>query len=141
VAVKAVYYVAHPVSGDAVGNAHNAIAWVKWLTLNDPSRVYIAPWVAEVLAFADDIIEPEFYDRVLADDQDVVRHLDGVILVGGTVSKGMLLECDAAIEKGLRIIDWHQFRAPADVPAGLVPDDPPSVVRARTKLPAVPRLQ
>jgi hypothetical protein len=131
--VKEVFYVAHPVSGDAKGNAFKAIEWVRWLTLNDPSRVYVAPWVAEVLAFVDDVIEPSFYDRVLADDQDVVRHLDGVLLVGGTLSRGMALECDAAIAAGKRIIDWHQFASPADVPAGVLPDDPASVVNARVQ--------
>lgn len=119
--MKPVYYVAHPVTGDPRGNALRAIEWIKWLTLNDPSRVYIAPWVAEVLAFADENCIPEFYARVLADDQDVVRRLDGVLLVGGIISKGMALECDAAIERGLAIVDWSQYRNPADVPVGLTP--------------------
>lgn len=129
--MKEVYYVAHPVTGDPVGNAYKTIAWIRWLTLNDPSRVYVAPWVAEVLAFAQENCDPAFYARVLADDQDVVRHLDGVLLVGGTLSRGMALECDAAIETHKRIVDWHRFRSPEDVPVGLLPDDPESVVSAR----------
>ena len=119
--MKPVFYVAHPVTGDPRGNAYRAIAWIKWLTLNDPSRVYVAPWVAEVLAFADENADPSFYARVLADDQDVVRHLDGVLLVGGAVSRGMALERDAAVERGLTIIDWTQYAAPGDVPEGVTP--------------------
>jgi hypothetical protein len=131
--VKEVYYLAHPVSGDPEGNAHKAIAWIHWLTLNDPDRVYIAPWVAEVLAFKADIgtLDRTFYDRVLADDQDVVRKLDGILLVGGTISYGMSLELDAALAAGKKVIDWHQFLVPAEVPKGLLPVDPPSIVRAR----------
>lgn len=78
--MKEVYYVAHPVSGDIDANIANVLDWIRWLTVNEPSRVYIAPWVAEVKAFQGrgQDITPEFYDRVLADDCDVVRHLDGI---------------------------------------------------------------
>lgn len=119
--MKPVYYVAHPVTGDPEGNAYKAIAWIHWLTLNDPSRVYVAPWVAEVLAFARENAAPEFYARVLADDQDVVRHLDGVLMVGGKVSRGMALESDAARERSLPIIDWSRYSTPEEVPSGLTP--------------------
>jgi hypothetical protein len=131
--VKEVYYLAHPVTGDPEGNAYKAIAWIHWLTLADPDRIYVAPWVAEVLAFKSDIgkLDKSFYDRVLADDQEVVRHLDGVLLVGGAISYGMSLELDAAIAAGKKVIDWHMFKVPEDVPQGLLPSDPPSVVRAR----------
>lgn len=78
--MKQVYYVAHPVSGDIGANVKNVISWIRWLTIHEPSRVYIAPWVAEVQAFQgqEEGITPDFYDRVLADDCDVVRHLDGI---------------------------------------------------------------
>lgn len=113
---KEVWYVAHPVSGDVKGNIQNVIRWIHWLTLNDPSRVYIAPWVAEVQAFDKDIggAEPDaaFYDRVLADDCDVVRHLDGVLMVGGKVSRGMALERQAALDAGLKVVDLSPLREP-----------------------------
>lgn len=113
---KEVWYVAHPVSGDVKGNIQNVIRWIHWLTLNDPSRVYIAPWVAEVQAFDKDIggAEPDaaFYDRVLADDCDVVRHLDGVLMVGGKTSRGMALERDAALAAGKQVVDLSHLRNP-----------------------------
>lgn len=115
--MKEVFYLAHPVSGDPLGNCEKAEAWIRWLTLNEPSRVYVAPWVAEVRAFAAENNLPTFYDRVLADDQDVVRHLDGILLVGGTISKGMQLELDAAVAKELLVVDWSEFAAPADLPS------------------------
>lgn len=121
--MKPVYYLAHPVTGDPEGNAYKTIGWIHFLTLRDPSKVYIAPWVAEVLAFARENNDKTFYARVLADDCDVVRHLDGILLVGGTVSVGMGLELDAALAAGKRVIDWHQFASPADVPEGAIPGD------------------
>jgi hypothetical protein len=121
--VKEVFYVAHPVTGDPEGNAYRAIAWIKWLTINDPSRVYVSPWVAEVLAFARENADKAFYQRVLADDCEVVRHLDGILCVGGTISTGMALELDAAIEAGKKVVDWHCYATPDDVPEGFIPGD------------------
>lgn len=128
---KPVFYVAHPVTGDPEGNAYKTIGWIHWLTLKDQSRIYIAPWVAEVLAFAKENADKAFYARVLADDCEVVRHLDGILCVGGTISTGMALELDAAVAARKTIIDWHQFKTPDDVPAGVIPGDiiiqPPKV--------------
>lgn len=118
---KPVFYVAHPVSGDPVANAYKTIAWVKWLTLNDTDRIYIAPWVAEVLAFANDIVDPAFYDRVLSDDEEVVKHLDGLLMVGGTISTGMRREMLAAFDAKVPVINWVQYRSPDEVPAGVTP--------------------
>lgn len=120
---KEVFYVAHPVSGDIDANISNVIGWINWLTLNDPSRVYVAPWVAEVLAFKNDPLvvqdnqaTKEFYDRVLADDVEVVKRLDGILLVGGRVSEGMRRERDLG-GAGKTIQDWSYARTPADLKA------------------------
>jgi hypothetical protein len=122
--MKEVFYVAHPVSGDAEANAYRAIDWIRWLTTHDPTRVYVAPWVAEVLAFVDDgPINKDFYARVLEDDVEVVKRLDGILLVGGHISFGMTKEIDAALAKGKKLIDWSSFKTPADVPQGVVPGD------------------
>jgi hypothetical protein len=117
---KEVFYVAHPVTGDPVGNCWKAIGWIHWLTLNHPDRVYIAPWVAEVLAFSNENADAAFYDRVLSDDEEVVRHLDGILLVGGTISRGMMREADAALAAGKKIVDWHEYATPDDVPREFV---------------------
>lgn len=118
---KEVFYVAHPVSGDINANIANVVKWINWLTVHDPSRVYVAPWVAEVMAFkddplvvgADDTARKDFYDRVLEDDKEVVRRLDGILLVGGKISEGMRRERDAAIGKTIQ--DWSYARTPADL--------------------------
>lgn len=120
--MKKVFYIAHPVSGDVKGNIAKVLAWVKWLTAVDPSRVYIAPWVAEVLAFDDgQEIDPAFYDRVLSDDEDVVRHLDGVLICGGRLrpngtlqSIGMTREVAANAMAGGTLIDMSQYETAQD---------------------------
>jgi hypothetical protein len=109
---KQVWYLAHPVTGDPEGNVKNAIAWIQWLTIACPERVYIAPWVAEVTAFFGQDVDQAFYDRVLADDCDVVRKLDGVLLVGGRISKGMALEAAAAEAAGKPVHDVSWARSP-----------------------------
>ena len=64
---KPIIYVAHPVSGDVKANCDKVLRWLRWLTEVDPSRIYIAPWVGEVLAHLDlDPITADFYDRYQA---------------------------------------------------------------------------
>lgn len=121
-AFKEIFYVAHPVSGDVDNNIRNVLNWIHWLTTNDPSRVYIAPWVAEVLAFCNDPLvlrndkaTTEFYDRVLDDDKRVVRRCDGILLVGGRLSEGMRREVETAQNAGLTVQDWTYARQPSDL--------------------------
>lgn len=118
---KEVWYVAHPVNGDPFVNALRAVAWIRFLTKRDPSRVYIAPWVAEVLAFMGHDMGPEFYDRILSDDEMVVSRLDGMLMVGGRVSYGMGRERAAAERHGVRVVDWTRYEVPDQVPDGMVP--------------------
>lgn len=95
--MKPIIYVAHPVTGDPKGNAMRATEFVEVLTELDPQRIYIAPWVAEVLAFGEKTMTDAFYQRVLDDDCEVVARLDGIIGVGGLWSGGMKQERQAAI--------------------------------------------
>lgn len=113
-AEKEVFYVAHPVSGDVKANIANVVAWIKWLTLHDPSRIYIAPWVAEVLSFEGEIVDEAFYARVLADDVTVLRKLNGILMVGGHISRGMGIERDG-MAPGQTLQDWSYARTPADL--------------------------
>lgn len=122
--MKSVIYIASPVStggaGSVVANAKRAIRWTKWFVEQDPTRIYIAPWVAEVLGFLDTEVAPEFYQRVLDDDCEVVRRLDGVVGVGfggtGGWSRGMAQERATARAVNLDVLDMTWFAEPADVP-------------------------
>lgn len=126
--MKPIIYVAHPVSGDVKANCDKVIAWLRWLTQADPTRIYIAPWVGEVLAHLDlDPIPADFYDRVLSDDEEVVRRLDGILLTGvgdedstyrrpnGFLkSSGMTREVAAAALCGGLVIDMSNYATVAD---------------------------
>ena len=113
--MKQIIYIAHPVSGDAKANALNCCDWVKWFVENDPTRVYIAPWVAEVLGVGDAIVNQAFYDRILDDDMTVVARLDGIVAVGGKWSTGMRLERAAAFALHKPVVDYTEFRTPNDL--------------------------
>lgn len=112
---KPVYYLAHPVSGDHIGNALKAVRWIKWFHENAPTVIVVAPWVAEVLAYPETVHTPGApgnFERVLPDDEAIVRRLDGVIAVGGRVSPGMAREMAAAKAAGLLVVDWSAHAAP-----------------------------
>lgn len=113
--MKPIVYVAHPVSGDVRANCDKVIGWLRWLTRVDPSRIYIAPWLGEVLAHVDlDPITPDFYNRVLSDDEEVVARLDGIALFGGTMSNGMKREVAVAAMHGKQVFDLLHFATPED---------------------------
>lgn len=125
---KKILYVAHPVSGDPRGNCERAQKWLRWLTLNDPEVIYVAPWMPEVLAFMEveknktfSESHPDFWDRILTDDETVVRKLDGILLVGGRISPGMRRELNAALDEGKQVVDWHCYETPDEVPEGWLP--------------------
>ena len=67
---KPIVYVAHPVGNLPYGNAWSAAKWIHALTKLDPSRIYVAHWVAEVLAFPDSSGRyHRSYEESLADDE------------------------------------------------------------------------
>jgi hypothetical protein len=121
-----VFYMAHPVSQDVkLGsptygergpqffreNIDNAKLWMAWLMENDRSRVYIAPWITEV-QLVDENMMTTTYDEALLDDEEVVRRLDGIILVGGTITQGMARERVVNETRGNKEIDWSSYRTP-----------------------------
>lgn len=119
---KPIIYVAHPVSGDVKANCDKVLKWLRWLTEVDPTRIYIAPWVGEVMAHLDqDPIPADFYDRVLSDDEEIVARLDGILLTGIGLdgpyyrpngfmkSTGMTREVAAAALSGGSIYDMRSF--------------------------------
>jgi hypothetical protein len=48
----------------------------------------------------------------------VVRHCDGIFLVGGHLSRGMGIELKAAEDAGLMVDDWRGARQPPKTPEG-----------------------
>lgn len=111
--MREVWYVAHPVRGDVAANLRNVKDWLRWFFLNDPERVYIAPWVAEVEAMMELGFEerPDIVEKALADDVEVVKRCTGVVMVGGRITTGMAIERDAAA----KVRDLSKYVTPADL--------------------------
>jgi len=115
---KPVVYVAHPVSGQPLVNCFKTIEWIRHLVTIDPSRIYIAPWLGEVLAFPGKAGETYHrpWEIALADDEEVLSRFDEIILVGGRISVGMQRELDRARKDGKRITDMSKYASPSDLP-------------------------
>ena len=88
-------YVAHPVSGDVLGNISRAYRWFRWLRACFPEVTFAMPWVVNLLCGEDDA-DPAQRERGLVDCETTARACDGVVLVGGRVSAGMKREAGAA---------------------------------------------
>lgn len=125
---RPVWYIAHPVSQDVDPNSptygerniihfqknvDNAKRWYAWLTDNDKTRVYIAPWIIEVELVNAGLLTTT-YDEAINNDEEVVRRLDGLILVGGAITEGMRRERQVNESCNNPEIDWSHMRYPWD---------------------------
>lgn len=121
---KELIYVAHPVSGAPMDNVFRTVQWIEWFTKNDPTRIYVAPWMGEVLAFPGKSGETRHraWDEALNDDEQVIEHFDGIILVGGRVSDGMRREMNAASRLNKSVTDMSQYALPENLPEGFFLD-------------------
>lgn len=72
-------------------NIKRAMRWLAWLRRSFPGTTFIAPWIASVLAGADEH-DPTQRAAGLIDDCAVVARCDGIVLVGGRESSGMTRE-------------------------------------------------
>ncbi|MBA2718917.1 MAG: hypothetical protein H0U52_06720 [Chloroflexi bacterium] len=114
-------YMAHPVSGDVAANLARALRWLHYLSATDPETAYVDPWIAALMAGADDD-DPAQRARGLAHDVAMVKRCDAIVLVGGRVSSGMAIEHNAALTVGISVIDltalgeeppWEKQNAPS----------------------------
>lgn len=92
---KKIIYVAHQVRNDEETNLKQIAHFIKTLKVLDPSRIYIAPWVAEVHGFKGTFVSDELIDRILEDDEAIAAACDGLIIMGPRISSGMQREIDA----------------------------------------------
>ncbi len=121
--MREVYYLAHPVrTGPGLAeNLANARRWLRWLFENDPTRAYIAPWIAEVESWieAGQAEDPTIVEKALLDDEAVVAHCDGLVAVGGYgFTAGMARERDVNLKVGHPLVDWTAYRMPVDMLPG-----------------------
>lgn len=78
------------------GNVANAKTWMPWLDRWYPTITWIAPWISALDGSWDDDLDPAVRARGLRDCRRTVKRCDGLVLVGGRVSGGMLEEADRA---------------------------------------------
>jgi hypothetical protein len=69
-------------------NLDRALRWLAWLRKSFPETTFIAPWIASVLAGADDA-DPAQREAGLVDACAVVERCDGIVLCGPRISSGM----------------------------------------------------
>lgn len=104
-------------------NTRDAEMWLAYLIMTDRSKVYIAPWISEVRlatttfrGFSNIIKTKPYvsltYEEALRDDEEVVDRVDGVILTGKFISKGMQQELDRAKECGKPSLDITKITRP-----------------------------
>lgn len=76
-------------------NLDRAMAWLSWLRRSFPETTFIAPWIASILAGADDA-DPAQREAAFLDCCAVVERCDGIVLVGPRISEGMRREMEHA---------------------------------------------
>lgn len=74
-------------------NLDRAMRWLSWLRRSFPETTFIAPWIASVLAGADDA-DPAQREAGFTDDCAVIERCDGIVLCGGRISEGMQREME-----------------------------------------------
>lgn len=100
---RPVWYVAHPVGGDVVGNLSRVRDWLRFLLDEYPDTAFTIPWLAYVEVLDESLDAHRI--RGIRDDLAMLERCDGLVLVGGRISPGMELELTHATEHGLQVID------------------------------------
>lgn len=123
-------FLAHPVAApDREGvltNARRAKRWLRYVFLTYPRIHPIAPWIPVVETLDDSNSTHRKLGR--AANFAAIERADGVWLVGGRISPGMLEEARFARDRGLAVFDFTPLgeEPPLDGerPAGYRPWDP-----------------
>ncbi len=105
---KTVAYMAHPIGQgeQRPGNIARAMRWHRYLVEATPYAI-CTPWIPYVLTLE----EATHRDRGVADDLEIARRCDRIILVGGKLSDGMRREEDLFKSLGKPIEDMLHLGA------------------------------
>jgi len=125
-------YLAAPLGADVDGGAARARRWLRWLIDREPDVAFSCPWLPYVDAAepSDKLgggvaagLEtlPPFRQRAFRDDLESARRCNGIVLVGGHISKGMSEEARVV---GTSITWWRTDR-------GLIYDPTPVFIASR----------
>ena len=113
--IALIHCLAREVSPDAAiaaatrRNIEDAMRWLTWLRRSFPETTFIAPWIASVLAGADDS-DPAQREMGLADAFATIERCDGVVLCGPRISEGMRREMEHGTSCGGELSIGHGCR-------------------------------
>ena len=98
-------YIAHPVSGDVVGNIEKILDIVRKINMEEPETVPFVPYLADLYALDDSI--PAERERGIKNGVEIIRRgiPDEIRLYGNRISNGMEAERKAGIAAGIPIVD------------------------------------
>lgn len=104
---RIICYVAHPLGDNVPHNAERCVRWIDWLMERHDDVSFCCPWLPFVqvynLRFAKSGIPEKdhpFRQRCLRDDVAIASVCHGIVLVGGRVTPGMMLERDEVLLRG-----------------------------------------
>lgn len=83
-------------------NIDRAMRWLDWLRRAFPETTFTAPWIASILAGADDS-DPAQREAGMRDNEAIIERCDGIVLCGGRVSTGMRREMDHGIQSRIEL--------------------------------------
>jgi hypothetical protein len=99
-----VVYIAHPISGDVMGNIALILEIIRGINLNEPGILPLAPYIGDVLAMDDDT--PEERAKGLKNGLELLKRgmFDELRLYGNTISAGVYGEIIEAKKHGMTVI-------------------------------------
>lgn len=100
-----IIYVAHPISGNVIGNLGKIISIVRGINLDHPNVVPLVPYFTDVLALNDSI--PEERDRGIKNNTTILRRgfVDELWVYGDWQSSaGCRAEINLAVDLGIPVV-------------------------------------
>lgn len=98
-----IVYIAHPIGGKVQENLADLRRIIKRINLEYPDVVPFVPYYADVVSMDDNI--PEQRERGIKNDMEILDRgiPDEVWLTGSTISFGMAMEHEKAVQKGIPV--------------------------------------
>jgi len=97
-------YIAHPIGGDVSANIKRVEAIVRQVNTTEPHVVPFAPYLVDLRVLDDD--DPKQRARGMANNEALIKSgaVDIIRLYGHTVSAGMIIEANLALDLGIPVI-------------------------------------
>jgi hypothetical protein len=96
-------YLSAPYSGDVVNNLARARRWLAYLRKTYPDAEFVTPWIA-----LGERLPHLGYEEAVRLCYGWIEDCQALWLVGGRLSRGMLLEADYARKIGLQVEDMTE---------------------------------